>query len=123
MADRKGFLSYVLLIIIITGLVLLFLSRMMRKNTSSTQNLSPQTSNVSAPNISGAPDGIFSGREANIFYDESISNETGSKILPPIPKNKLPISPAGAYPRKPSVPATELQLIQQPAYPALRVNS
>lgn len=44
----------------------------------------------------------------------------GPSELPPLPKNQLPLSPDGQTPLPPGVPATEMQLLQQPAYPALR---
>lgn len=44
----------------------------------------------------------------------------GSPTLPPLPQNHLPISRAAIRPNPAGVPATELQLLSQPAMPALR---
>jgi hypothetical protein len=42
------------------------------------------------------------------------------KELPPIPKNKLPISHTGQSFLPPGVPQTEMQLLRTPSYPSLR---
>lgn len=43
--------------------------------------------------------------------------------LPPPPSNKLPLSHTGQHNLPSNVPSTESQLLQQPAYPSLRIGA